>query len=70
MQQFLDVRQQRGELPQCANSGTLASYLACVLQGMSVRAREGASRDDLDGIVDTQMAIWPALAGYCALNAS
>ncbi|MDF7630412.1 TetR/AcrR family transcriptional regulator [Pantoea sp. Al-1710] len=70
LQQFLDVRQQRGELPQCANSVTLASYLACVLQGMSVRAREGASRDDLDGIVDTQMAIWPALAGYCALNAS
>lgn len=65
---FLDTRQQRGELPQCANSATLASYLACLLQGMSVRAREGANREDLDQIVDTQMAIWPALAGYCELS--
>lgn len=65
---FLDMRQARGELPQCANSATLACYLACLLQGMSVRAREGAKRDELDQIVDTQMAIWPALAGYCELS--
>ncbi len=69
LKDFLDVRQQRGELPACANSAALASYLACLLQGMSVRAREGAKRDDLDRIVDTQMAIWPALAGYCELTA-
>ncbi|MDF7652069.1 TetR/AcrR family transcriptional regulator [Candidatus Pantoea formicae] len=68
LKQFLELRQQRGELPQCADSATLASFLACLLQGMSVRAREGATRDDLDGIVNTQMAIWPALAGYCELN--
>jgi AcrR family transcriptional regulator len=65
---FLDMRQQRGELPQCANCAVLARYLACLLQGMSVRAREGANRDDLDQIVDTQIAIWPALAGYCELS--
>lgn len=65
---FLNMRQARGELPQCANSATLACYLACMLQGMSVRAREGAKRDELDQIVDTQMAIWPALAGYCELS--
>lgn len=65
---FLDMRQQRGELPQCANCAVLARYLACLLQGMSVRAREGANRDDLDQIVDTQIAIWPALAGYCELR--
>ncbi|MBB3303560.1 MULTISPECIES: TetR/AcrR family transcriptional regulator [unclassified Enterobacter] len=68
LKSFLDTRQQRGELPQCANCATLASYLACLLQGMSVRAREGANREDLDQIVDTQMAIWPALAGYCELS--
>ncbi len=69
LKDFLDARQQRGELPACANSAVLASYLACLLQGMSVRAREGAGREDLDRIVDTQMAIWPALAGYCELSA-
>lgn len=68
LKQFLDARQQRDELPACANTATLASFLACLLQGMSVRAREGATREDLDSIVDTQMAIWPALAGYCAIS--
>ncbi|WP_343552050.1 TetR/AcrR family transcriptional regulator [Pantoea sp.] len=70
LQAFLDTRQARGELPACANSATLARYLACMLQGMSVRAREGANREELDQIVDTQMAIWPALAGYCELSAA
>ena len=68
LQQFLATRQQQGELPACSNTTTLASFLACVLQGMSVRAREGASREDLEQIVDTQMAIWPALAGYCSVR--
>ncbi|ORM55291.1 TetR family transcriptional regulator [Pantoea conspicua] len=62
---FLLTRQQRGELSESVNIAALARYLGCMLQGMSVRAREGAQRDDLDSIIDTLMAMWPTLTGLC-----
>jgi len=62
---FLLTRQQRGELSESVNIAALARYLGCMLQGMSVRAREGVQRDDLDSIIDTLMAMWPTLTGLC-----
>ncbi|MDU5472735.1 MULTISPECIES: TetR/AcrR family transcriptional regulator [unclassified Pantoea] len=62
---FLTARQQRGDIPAQVNILSLARYLACMLQGMSVRAREGAPKADLDNIIDTLMAMWPALTGQC-----
>lgn len=65
LSRFLVARQQRGELNQKVNIESLSRYLACMLQGMSVRAREGALRKDLDSIIDTLMAMWPTLTGLC-----
>lgn len=65
LQRFLDSRQQRGELTSAADTSSLSRYLVCLVQGMSVRAREGASKADLDNIIDTLMAIWPTLTGMC-----
>lgn len=62
---FLLTRQQQGELPASTDCAGLAKYLACTLQGMSVQAREGASEDDLNGIVSTLMAVWPTLSQTC-----
>ncbi|MGK3141370.1 TetR/AcrR family transcriptional regulator [Pantoea sp. C2G6] len=62
---FLLTRQQRGELSAEVNISALARYLGCMLQGMSVRAREGAPREDLDSIIDALMAMWPTLTGLC-----
>lgn len=62
---FLLRRQQRGELSESVNIAAVARYLGCMLQGMSVRAREGAPRADLDNIIDTLMAMWPTLTGLC-----
>ena len=62
---FLTVRQQRGDIPAQVDILSLARYLACMLQGMSVRAREGAPKADLDNIIDTLMAMWSALTGQC-----
>ncbi|MBP2171495.1 AcrR family transcriptional regulator [Erwinia toletana] len=61
--EFLQQRQQQGEIDAARDVNQIASYLSCVLQGMSVRAREGASRHQLDGIIDTMMRLWPTLAG-------
>ncbi|ORM81910.1 TetR family transcriptional regulator [Pantoea deleyi] len=62
---FLLARQQRGELGEAVNIPALSRYLGCMLQGMSVRAREGVDRDDLESIIDTLMAMWPTLTGLC-----
>lgn len=59
---FLLERQSAGELDAQTNIAALSAYLGCLLQGMSVRAREGASREELDGIIDTLMLQWPALS--------
>ncbi|WP_080223040.1 TetR/AcrR family transcriptional regulator, partial [Salmonella enterica] len=40
--QFLRQRQERGEIPAHCNPQALAEYINCILQGMSISAREGA----------------------------
>lgn len=58
---FLALRQNRGEIPDCCNLQELTDYLCCILQGMSVSAREGASYDDLLKIIATTLRLWPEL---------
>ena len=58
---FLDERQQQGELPGDCDTQGLARYLACLLQGMSVSAREGACFDTLHKVADTTLHILPEL---------
>ncbi|WIM56031.1 TetR/AcrR family transcriptional regulator [Pantoea anthophila] len=65
LKNFLCLRQQRGELGESVDIAALSRYLSCLLQGMSVRAREGAERADLESIIDTLMAMWPTLTGLC-----
>lgn len=59
---FLRQRQQSGELDSNTDISALTDYLNCVLQGMSVQAREGADRARLDAIVDALMLQWPVLS--------
>ncbi|HEY0210850.1 TetR/AcrR family transcriptional regulator [Acerihabitans sp.] len=61
LREFLLARQAREELPAGTHIAALAKYLACTLQGMSVQARDGATREDLDSIVSSLMAVWPEL---------
>ena len=48
-----------GDLPAAVDIGCLTSYLYALLQGMAVQAGSGASRADLERMVDTSLAIWP-----------
>jgi AcrR family transcriptional regulator len=52
--------QEAGDLPDHVDPEALASYLTTVLQGMSVKAGAGASREVLGKIVDTTLAMWPS----------
>jgi AcrR family transcriptional regulator len=47
------------DLPAEADAGALASYITTVLQGMSVQAAGGASRQKLRGIASRAMQAWP-----------
>jgi hypothetical protein len=53
------VREQ--ELPGSSDVAALASFLMTTLMGMSLEARNGATRDDLLRIGTTALRAWPPL---------
>lgn len=48
-----------GVLPEGTDAATLAGLVMTILQGLSVMARDGISRDALLAIVDTGLRVWP-----------
>jgi AcrR family transcriptional regulator len=50
-----------GDVPAGADVAVLASFYATVVDGLAVRAREGASRKALKAAVDGAMAAWSEL---------
>ena len=48
-----------GDLPAAVEPEALAQYLYTVMQGMAVQAGAGATREDLEGVLDTIMLVWP-----------
>jgi TetR/AcrR family transcriptional regulator, copper-responsive repressor len=51
-----------GELPASADARALALFFVATLQGMSWLARDGASRADLEAILQTAMRAWPQVS--------
>lgn len=49
-----------GELPASVDIKGLARMFSCVQQGMSVQARDGASREELEAVAAAAMGAWPA----------
>ena len=48
-----------GNFPDALEPRALTTYLSAVLQGMAVHAGTGMSRQRLEQLVDTTLAIWP-----------
>lgn len=48
-----------GDLPSWADPETLADYLIIVINGLSTRARDGATRAELRRVADTVLSSWP-----------
>jgi AcrR family transcriptional regulator len=48
-----------GDLPDHVDVAGLTSYLFAILQGMAVQAGSGATRADLESVVDTSLMMWP-----------
>ena len=49
-----------GEIPPEADVEGLAAYYNTVLEGLSIQARDGASRESMHAIIDCAMATWEA----------
>ena len=49
-----------GEIPGDADPSTLARFVAAVIEGMAVQARDGADEATLLGIADVALRAWSA----------
>jgi AcrR family transcriptional regulator len=50
----------QGELPPRTDVEALAAYYNTVLEGLSIQARDGVSRESMHAIIDCAMAAWDA----------
>jgi AcrR family transcriptional regulator len=48
-----------GDLPPGTDVDALAAFYGVVVGGMSARARDGATRQDLEAVAETAMSAWP-----------
>lgn len=58
LERFAQARRE-GDLPDHVEPEAIAQYLFAILQGMAVQAGAGATRADLDRVVDTSLMMWP-----------
>ncbi len=54
-----ELARAEGDLPAGIDAADLARFVSTVVQGMAVQAVSGASRKDLNRVVDLAMRIWP-----------
>ena len=52
--------QEEDELPAHVEPEALAQYLYTILQGLAVQAGAGATRADLERVVETSLSVWPS----------
>jgi AcrR family transcriptional regulator len=63
MKQRLGDAVKAGELPESTDVHTLSRFVQAVLSGMSILARDGADRAELDAVVDVAMLGWDSFLG-------
>jgi len=56
-----------GELPAGIDLEALANFCSTVLSGLSIQARDGASRAELQAAIDVTMAAWDAIVAKAAV---
>ena len=56
----LERGQKEGEIPEGVDVPALSRYFSTILRGMSVEASGGATRQDLQNVIDLSLKAWPA----------
>ncbi|AIQ11942.1 TetR/AcrR family transcriptional regulator [Paenibacillus durus] len=49
-----------GDLPAGSNPAALARYIMTISEGMSIRAADGSTRDELQDVIELTMKAWPS----------
>ncbi|QWU17598.1 transcriptional regulator, TetR family [Paenibacillus sophorae] len=49
-----------GDLPAGSDPAALARYIMTITEGMSIRAADGSTRDELQDVIDITMQAWPS----------
>ncbi len=60
LEQRIAAAKAKREIPRDADPATLARYVAAVIEGMSVQARDGADEATLLAIAEVALAAWPS----------
>lgn len=58
----LERAQNEGEIPAGVDVAALSRYFSTILRGMSVEASGGATRQDLQNVIDLSLRAWPGSA--------
>ncbi|WP_421595597.1 TetR/AcrR family transcriptional regulator [Rahnella sp. PD4] len=66
--EYFEKKKHSGDLTAASDCALLAKYLACTIQGFSVQARDGASADELNRLIDVVMNLWPELTKATAVS--
>jgi hypothetical protein len=56
----LERARAEGDLPDHVDVESLTNLLYAVVQGICVQAGSGATREELNRVVDTGLAMWPS----------
>ena len=59
LRQRLERAQAEGDLPRNTDAADLARYVLTVMHGLAVQAVDGASREELQKVIDTALRAWP-----------
>lgn len=60
MVERMERARREGDLPAHVDPDALTTYLYALMQGMAVQAGAGATRAQLDALVDTSLIMWPS----------
>jgi AcrR family transcriptional regulator len=60
LRERLERAQADGDLTRDVDAADLARFVTTVSYGLSVQATDGATREELHGVVDTAMRAWPS----------
>jgi AcrR family transcriptional regulator len=55
--------QAEGDVPATADAAAIAAFYTTLVQGMSIQARDGATKKQLLATVETALAAWDGMAG-------
>jgi AcrR family transcriptional regulator len=62
IRQRLERGRSEGDVPKAADLAAMTTFYAVIADGLSIRARDGASRAELGAAIDCAMAAWDSFA--------